>query len=163
MLYILSILFGLLLIALIVILSQNWKSAFVIVITGAEIIILFFIIYFKPQMTYVINHNNQTYQYYKGNTKIAEGEFTDIYIRLRKDSLKTNDSKYYIVLDGIGIDSVRLTKKDNDIPCLREIGQEIAETNNLNYFDKENLSPHHKVIHKKEKKNEPIEWSVLLI
>ena len=152
-----SILFSLLLIILIVVLSQNWQNWLVIVITSAEIIIIFFIIYYYPKMTYVINRNNLTYQYYKGKTRVKEGPFTDIYIRLQKDDSKNDDALYYIVLNGTGIDSVRLTKKDNDIPLLREYGQKIAEANNLNYFDKENLSPHHKIIHKNKSDNDAAE------
>lgn len=149
-----SILFFLLLIVLIVILIIDWKSWLVIVITTAEIIIFFFIVYWFPRMTYVINQKKLTYQYYKGKTKVSEGKFTDIYIRLQKDESRKENSLYYIVLNGTGIDPVRLTKKDNNIPQIRNFGQEIAEKNNLNYFDKENFSPHHKIIHKEDKKDE---------
>ena len=76
-----------------------------------------------------------------------------IYIRLQKRMDKRNAvSHYYLLFGGVDIEEVRISREDTSILKLREMGKDIANKLNLNYFDHEDKSAHHVIRHSKPQK-----------
>lgn len=72
-----------------------------------------------------------------------------IYIRLQKRLDKDDAvSHYYLSFGGVNIESVRISREDTSILKLREMGKDIANKLNLNYFDYEDKSAHHVIRHR---------------
>lgn len=73
-----------------------------------------------------------------------------IYIRLQKRMDRTGAvSHYYLLFGGVDIEDVKISREDTSILKLREMGKDIANKLNLNYFDHEDKSAHHVIRHSK--------------
>ncbi|OHS98374.1 transmembrane protein 249-like protein [Tritrichomonas foetus] len=124
---------------------ESWFNNYTFILGALVIIFLFETINYYPVRTYVIEYGKR-YQFYKGNVCIVNGPISDIYIRLKKKE-EAEKPHYYLVLDGIEIEEVQITYYGKSIPIMRKLGKNIANRLNINYFDIENYSPHHEVIH----------------
>eukprot|EP00698_Gefionella_okellyi_P002462 TRINITY_DN1231_c1_g1_i2.p1 TRINITY_DN1231_c1_g1~~TRINITY_DN1231_c1_g1_i2.p1 ORF type:complete len:226 (+),score=38.40 TRINITY_DN1231_c1_g1_i2:265-942(+) len=102
---------------------------------------------YRNQREYILDPQARTYTFrLKGSSDpLIESGLHNIYIRLRKQQA-SGKSYYYLVLNGYRVDRQILTDSTQNLEAMRAVGQQLASSIGINYFDEANISPHHSII-----------------
>ena len=98
--------------------------------------------------TYVLDSNTNMYEFYRGDTLIYQGDYHNIYIRLKGIKSGAGSIYYSVVLNGYNIDEESITMSGTSRKKLGKLGKRLALRLGVNYFDADDTSKHHVILHK---------------
>ncbi|CAH1773739.1 unnamed protein product [Owenia fusiformis] len=106
-------------------------------------------LYYKEERTLLLDINNSTYEFYRGDRLVYQGHNHNIYIRLKGEKSGSGEMYYNVTLNGFQVDEQMLTSATrSNKEKLRRLGRRLASHLNLNYFDYLDKSRHHVIRHR---------------
>ncbi|KAL7749060.1 hypothetical protein RI367_005464 [Sorochytrium milnesiophthora] len=102
---------------------------------------------YRSRRVYLLDMMTGEYKFSHDDTVYTRGELHNVYIRLKREARGGGVSQtrkyYHLVYNGFQMDSRKISGSSRNIEELRRLGQQLAETLNINYFDESNSSEHH--------------------
>eukprot|EP00727_Mastigamoeba_balamuthi_P014514 m51a1_g9688 hypothetical protein (212) ;mRNA; r:1330270-1331260 len=98
---------------------------------------------FKDVREYWIDGLRRQYRFRVGSAAPFVGPIHNIYIRMRKRVGRGDEEpQWYLVLSGSQVEKHVISGASADIHTVRDLGQRLAATLGINYFDEPNISPY---------------------
>ncbi|ODM92397.1 Transmembrane protein [Orchesella cincta] len=96
----------------------------------------------------IISRNGGYLMRFKGTTKpLVEEPIHNCYIKLQRKYDANKLPHYYLILGGFRLDDIRITGSGAHDGALRLLGSRLAARMGINYFDYDNNSTLHQIIH----------------
>lgn len=126
--------------------AMDWVESgiFLWFVVGLVLFLHSAFVYRRPR-SYVVWPALRRYAYLLGSEVVHSGGLHNFYVRLRKRH--GEEERYFITLSGYQVDKQIISGASTDLRAMRAAAQSVAESVGVNYFDLENLSHHHRIVH----------------